>query len=153
MYIALLAMVVGTFLIYRLPRYPKPAKTTQTASAELNDNDSLDVIVEQALQGIQSGQGNPMEYIGKIREVLEKNPDHLKANFTLGAMAYSTGQFERAVERLKKVLEISPDAEEAYKLLADSYAQLAQPDSAALVASKYLSKFPEGKFATELKKY
>jgi uncharacterized protein HemY len=150
-FIPFLALAIGAFLLYKLPRYPKSADNIQAASAAESELDSLDVIVDKALQGIQSGQGNPMEYIMAIREVLAKNPDHLKANFTLGALSYSTGQYERAVERMKRVLEISPETEEAYKLLADSYSQLAFPDSAAQIAAKYLSKFPNGQFADELK--
>lgn len=112
-------------------------------------SDSLDALVEKALIELQKGENSPMESIMAIRRVLEIDPNHLKANFTLGALSFSTGQYQRAVERMKKVLEIDPDTEEAYKILAESYKNSGMIDSARFTIRNYKSRFPEGKFVQD----
>lgn len=150
--ISLLIVGLLSGLLYLAPRYPKPENLHESGNGvEVSSVDSLDLIVETALMELQSGQGSPMESIMSIRKVLETNPNHLKANFTLGALSYSTGQYERAIERMKKVLEIAPDTEEAYKILTDSYKNLGKTDSAEMIIRDYLARFPDGQFAQELK--
>ncbi|MFN3952673.1 MAG: tetratricopeptide repeat protein [Thermaurantimonas sp.] len=115
-------------------------------------SDSLDAVVDKALLELQNPQGSPMESIMAIRQVLEIDPNHLKANFTLGALSFSTGQYERAIERMSKVVEIAPETEEAYKILVESYNNLGRVDSAESTVRAYMSRFPEGQFIQEFQK-
>ena len=147
---SILFVLLAAMLIYLAPRYPASgfaASKNEVQKTEITD--SLDAVVEKALIEIQNPQGSPMQSIMAIRQVLEVNPNHLKANFTLGALSFSTGQFERAVERMKKVIEIAPETEEAYKILADSYMRLGMIDSAEATKRGYISRFPEGQFVQE----
>ena len=67
---------------------------------------------------IFGASGAPMEGIMKIREVAEKDSTFMYAQFMLGYGAMMTGQFDRAIERLLKVVSAEPDNTEAIFLLA-----------------------------------
>lgn len=64
---------------------------------------------------------NPMEGIKLIREVAERDPDNMYAQFTLGLAAIISGQTDKAIERLTKVVAKYPENEEANLLLAEAY--------------------------------
>lgn len=81
---------------------------------------SADDQVDEALQQMQSGELPPMQAVLKIRSIADEHPDNLKAQFTLGVMSMQTGQYDKAIERFEKVLEISPSPE-AMKMLAQAY--------------------------------
>lgn len=152
--ISLAVVFAASALLYLAPRYPSKEKTTSDVQAQaLAETDSLDAIVDQALVNLQKGEGSPMESIMAIRKVLETDPNHLKANFTLGALSFSTGQYDRAIERMNKVLDIAPDTEEAYKILADALQKTGKSDSAKTVVNAYLARFPEGQFVQDFKNF
>ncbi|HUR11003.1 MAG TPA: tetratricopeptide repeat protein [Flavitalea sp.] len=64
---------------------------------------------------------NPMQGVKLVRDVAEKDPDNMYAQFTLGLAAMISGQSDRAIERLSKVAEKEPANEEAHLLLAEAY--------------------------------
>ncbi len=66
---------------------------------------------------------NPMEGIRMIREVADRDPKNMYAQFMLGTGAMVSGQFDKAIERLLKVAEQEPDNLEAVLMLADAYEQ------------------------------
>lgn len=68
-----------------------------------------------------SGASSPMEGIMKIREVAQKDSTNMYAQFMLGYGAMMTGQFDRAIERLKTVARKEPGNTEAVFLLAEAY--------------------------------
>jgi hypothetical protein len=65
--------------------------------------------------------GAPMEGILKIREVAERNPENVFAQFMLGYGGMVSGQTDKAIERFKKVFELDPSNTEAIFLLAELY--------------------------------
>lgn len=67
-----------------------------------------------------SGTPNPMQGITLLLDVVKKDPKNLKANLNLGLFSMKSGQFDKAVERFKTVIEIAPSAE-AWFYLASSY--------------------------------
>lgn len=66
---------------------------------------------------------NPMQGITMIREVAERDPENMYAQFMLGIGAMTSRQFDKAVERLSKVAEHEPGNLEAVLMLADAYEQ------------------------------
>jgi len=66
---------------------------------------------------------NPMEGIAAIREVVQRNPDNLFAQMTLGLGGVKSGQFDRAIERFRIVVDKQPDNLEAALNLAEAYDQ------------------------------
>ncbi|MFN5648794.1 MAG: tetratricopeptide repeat protein [Sphingobacteriales bacterium] len=65
--------------------------------------------------------GAPMEGIMKIREVAERDSTFMYAQFRLGYGGMMTGQFDKAAERLLKVVKAEPENMEAVFLLAEAY--------------------------------
>lgn len=89
---------------------------------ELNpQNDSAKVGWGSSFFFGASGASSPMEGIMKIREVAERDSTNMYAQFMLGYGAMMTGQFDRATDRLKKVVRNQPENTEAIFLLAEAY--------------------------------
>ena len=65
--------------------------------------------------------GAPMEGILKIREVAQRDPKNVFAQFMLGYGGMVSGQTDKAIERFLKVLELDPSNTEAVFLLAELY--------------------------------
>ena len=76
------------------------------------------------------GTSAPMKGILLLREVVEKNPKHEMAQFNLGILSVKSGQYEKAIERFQKVLEINPSNKEARFLLSRTYSVLGKKDIA-----------------------
>jgi len=64
---------------------------------------------------------SPMQGIMMIREVAEKHPDNMYAQFMLGMGGMVSGQFDKAIDRLLKVAQHEPENTEAILMLADAY--------------------------------
>jgi tetratricopeptide (TPR) repeat protein len=67
-----------------------------------------------------TGTPNPMQGITLLLDVVKQDPKNLKANLNLGLFSMKSGQFDKAVERFKTVIAITPSAE-AWFYLASSY--------------------------------
>ncbi|OQP46985.1 hypothetical protein A4H97_05560 [Niastella yeongjuensis] len=94
------------------------------------DNDSLKIGLGSCylLAGISD---SPMEGILKIREVAERDPENMYAQFMLGLGGIISGQFDKAVDRLLKVVQHQPENVEAMLMLAEAYER--QNDKAGAV--------------------
>jgi cytochrome c-type biogenesis protein CcmH/NrfG len=69
--------------------------------------------------------GDPQQTMKGIQELLavvRKDSTNMKAQMVLGAGGYISGQYDKAVSRLSKVVEAEPDNLEAIAFLADAYA-------------------------------
>lgn len=105
----------------------------QPVAGENTGELSPDAQVEEALRMLESGEVPPMQGIMKIRDVAEKYPGNVKANYTLGVLSLQTGQYDKAMERFNTVLEQQPDDAQVWRLLAE--AQLNSGDTTAAKAS------------------
>ncbi len=125
-----------------MPRSPQTEEVTsehnhgeaehETAASTLENTYSLaDSLVDDALEKMQSGALPPMQAVLSIRDISERFPENVKANFTLGLMSMQTSQFEKALDRFNKVLAQDPNNGDAHLLLAR--AQLALGDSTAAI--------------------
>ena len=76
-----------------------------------------------------TGTNNPMQGIQMLLKVVEKDPKNLKANMSLGLFSMKSGQFNKAVERFKTVIETKKDPE-AYFYLATSYENMGMKTAA-----------------------
>ncbi|MBT28122.1 MAG: peptidase [Thalassobius sp.] len=68
---------------------------------------SLDARVRVGMTYI-SGE-NPMQGITMIREVLNEDPDNRLAIFNLGVLSMQSGQYDKAVDRFKKLTELDTE--------------------------------------------
>jgi tetratricopeptide (TPR) repeat protein len=97
------------------------AKELFEKALELNpSNDSLKVGLGSCyiFGGISE---TPMQGILMVREVADRDPANTYAQFTLAMGSRLSGQLDKAVERLLKVVQYEPRNVEAALLLADTY--------------------------------
>lgn len=64
---------------------------------------------------------NPMQGISMLLDVVKQDSTNAEAQFTLGKFSMVSGQFEKAINRLEKVLHSQPQNSEALFLLAEAY--------------------------------
>ena len=75
-------------------------------------------------------ESQPMKGIQMLLDLNKKHPDNASVYYQLGRLAIQTGQYERAIERLERVLELDPNRNNAYCLLSEAYASTQQPEKA-----------------------
>lgn len=105
-----------------------------------------------------SGTPNPMQGITLLLEVVKQDPKNAKANLNLGLFSIKSGQFDKAVNRFKTVIEVKPTPE-AWFYMASAYENLGQKGEAIvayekskeLAADPNLSRYVDSKIQ-ELKK-
>jgi hypothetical protein len=66
---------------------------------------------------------NPMQGISMIREVAERNPENMYAQYMLAMGGLVSGQLDKAIERLLIIAQHQPDNAEILLMLADAYEQ------------------------------
>ncbi len=92
---------------------------------------NLDHRINLALTFVQAPLENqPMKGIQMLLELNRKHPENASVIYQLGRLAIQTGQYERAIERLERVLTLQPNRKNAHCLLADAYASTQQPKKA-----------------------
>ena len=64
---------------------------------------------------------NPMQGIMMIREVAERDPSNMYAQYMLGVGGLMSGQLDRAIDRLSTVAAKQPDNVEVKLMLAEAY--------------------------------
>lgn len=119
------------------------------------DGDNLD-----AKTGLATALVNgttPMSGITMLLEIVEQEPEHLKANYNLGLFSMRSRQFDKAVDRFNTVIKQTPNNAEVWFYLATSYENIglnqdairAFQKSKELAADPSLSQFIDRKI-TEL---
>jgi tetratricopeptide (TPR) repeat protein len=93
---------------------------------ELNpDNDDLKIGLGSCYvfgKGRVGGPEETMKGILQLLAVVRKDSNNMKAQMMLGVGGYVSGQYDKAIERLKKVINAQPNNIEAVAFLADTYA-------------------------------
>lgn len=64
---------------------------------------------------------NPMQGVQMLLKLNNEYPDNVYILNNLGRLANRTGQYDRAIERLEKALQLSPDNGNTICLLAEAY--------------------------------
>lgn len=109
---------------------------------ELNpENDDLKVGLGSCYvfgKGRVGGSEETMKGIQQLLSVVRKDSNNMKAQMMLGVGGYVSGQYDKAIERLKKVINAQPGNIEAVAFLADTYA--AKGDKAEAIKWYTLSK-------------
>lgn len=73
---------------------------------------------------------NPMEGIQRIRQVAERDSNHIFAQMMLAHGAVISGQYDRAIDRFERVIRMQPSNLEAVMMLAEVYERKADKQSA-----------------------
>ena len=89
------------------------------------DNDDLKIGLGSCYVYGKGRNGDPQETMKGIQQLLavvRKDSTNMKAQFVLGVGGAVSGQYDKALERLKKVVAAQPNNLEAIAFLADTYA-------------------------------
>ena len=113
---SLIFVLAGLVLIVGLAFLPR----TQSVKEEVVQEPSSNNKVEEAVRLVQEGD-NPMEGVMMLREILEEDPDNLDAIYAMGMLSMQSGQYEKAVQRFTRIIELAPDQIETYRLRGDAY--------------------------------
>jgi tetratricopeptide (TPR) repeat protein len=101
--IALLTIVsLGLIVLFLfLPKQP----SSKVEKLQEMDPDSLKL--QQAINLVEGA--DPMAGIMQLRELVQKDSTNVDAQYYLGLFSVKSGQFDKAIERFKKVLILRPD--------------------------------------------
>ena len=142
--IAITAAIVVSTGLFLAPITPEKKEVVDPQTA------SLDQKVDEAVLIIQSADGAPMRGIAMLREVLSEDPNHVKANYWMGEFSWVSGQFDKAVPRFEKVLEVDPSNVDAAKRLVTVYIQLQQNEKAKNVVETFEKSNPNHEALAEM---
>ncbi len=81
-------------------------------------------------KGKSGGSQATMKGIQQLLSVVRKDSMNMKAQLVLGVGGLVSGQYEKAIERFKKVVENEPNNVEAIAYLADTYAAMGNKQEA-----------------------
>ena len=141
------AVVVVTAGVWLLPHAPS---TEEPAAPEATALSPLDAKVQEAVAIIESGEGNPMQAIFALREVVEEDSTHRDAQFYLGQFSMLSGQFDKAVERFQIVLQHHEDDVWAAVGLAQAQSKLGNTEGAIQGIQSFLANHPNTPDASNL---
>jgi len=76
------------------------------------------------------GLGNVMQGVSILKGVEAKDPDNKQMNLILGSLAVVSGQYDKAITRLEKLIKLDPENAEAYYHLAEAYQAVGRKEDA-----------------------
>lgn len=97
--------------------------------AVLKDGNDVDLKIKLADAYVQGSQ-EPMKGIGILRQLSDSLPDNVPVLLALGRLSIQSGQYDKAKERLQKILQLEPQNTEALYFLGITEAQLGHDDEA-----------------------
>ncbi len=118
---------------------------------ELNP-ENTDVKINLAVACLE-GQSEPMKGVMLLREITDKDPDNITANLILGKYGIVSGQFDKAVQRLQKVLSVDSLNVDAYLYLAEAYEGMGDKAKAIEALEKCKTVVQDSGFSNEISGY
>lgn len=99
--------------------------------AKIIEPENPEVDLNKALTYVYMPESsNPMAGIQQLLQLKDAYPDYGPVYRYLGMLANQTGQFQRALERLRMAWVLEEDREEVGCLLTETFTALSMPDSA-----------------------
>lgn len=149
-------LLIATSLLVFIVVYFAPHLPSKTRAKEANI--LLDAKVNKAAVLVEGE--NPMEGIMLLREVLAEDSTHLLANWQMGLFSIQSKQYDKAIERFKKVIayDVEKQFPDANLLLARTYVTVNDNQKAIESFEAYKVNVPDtaaknriDKFIIELK--
>jgi tetratricopeptide (TPR) repeat protein len=120
-------------------------------ASDLNPED-LDLKINLASAYMQGGE-QVMQGVQLLLGIIEKHPDHIPANLILGRYGIISGQYDKAVVRLEKVVKLDPKNSEALFYLAEAYNALGRKDDAVKTFEQCKKLVNDPGFSAEIDQY
>jgi tetratricopeptide (TPR) repeat protein len=99
------------------------------------------------------GTAEPMKGITMLKEVEKTDSNNVNLQLNFAFFSEKSGQWDKAIARFEKVLQIQPDFIEAYLHLADAYEQKGDKKNAIISLEKYRDKVDDVMIKTEVQDY
>jgi cytochrome c-type biogenesis protein CcmH/NrfG len=99
------------------------------------------------------GTGETMKGVTLLREVTQKDSNNIAANIILGKLAIQSGQFDKAVKRLERVIALRSDNTEAMYFLAEAYKGLGDKNKAIEMFEQCKRLVNKEEFSAEIDNY
>ncbi len=116
------------------------------------DPKNVDAKIMLASCYVEGGE-NPMEGISQLREVEKTDSNNVKLQLTFAFFSVKSRQFDKAIQRFKKVLAVDSTYIEAYLHLADAYEQQGKTPETIQMLETYASKTSDVTARLEIEKY
>ena len=105
---------------------PQQPASVREKAAKPMDADSL-----KLMKAIELVNGpNPMEGITILRDIVSKDDANIDAHYWLGVFSVKSGQYDKAIERFNKVIDINPEYLAAYIDMGGLYMELDSAEKA-----------------------
>jgi tetratricopeptide (TPR) repeat protein len=128
------------------------AKDLFERSLRINDKNDSTIVGLGACFIFGNIADNPMEGILKVRQVVEKDSTNVFAQMVLGQGSLMSGQYDRAIDRFEKVLDLQPVNLEAILLMAEVFERKEDKANAIKWYSKALPLAPNPAMRSALEK-
>jgi tetratricopeptide (TPR) repeat protein len=128
------------------------AKDLFERSLRINDKNDSTIVGLGACYIFGNIADNPMEGILKVRQVVEKDSTNVFAQMVLGQGSLMSGQYDRAIDRFEKVLDLQPVNLEAILLMAEVFERKEDKANAIKWYSKALPLAPNPDMRSALEK-
>ena len=122
------------------------SKSSMLDSTNLNTKVNLGICYVEGTQ-------EPMKGILLLREVVAKDSTNINAQLNLGLFAVQSGQYDKAIERFKKILRIKPEYTEAYLYLGQTYANMGKKKEAIEALEKFKTLSNDETVVSEVTQY
>jgi lipopolysaccharide biosynthesis regulator YciM len=99
---------------------------------------------------LMEGRNQVMDGVLILKDVVKKSPNHLKANFILAKFAVVSGQYDKAIIRLEKLISNYPTYTDAYLVLANAYASKGETLKAKQILQNCQRQTTDAQVKTEL---
>ncbi|MCC7203268.1 MAG: tetratricopeptide repeat protein [Nitrospirae bacterium] len=90
---------------------------------------------------LQAGRKEDAESLYKL--ILRVEPNDASATLNIGKLRLEDGYCDEAIAYVRKALENSPDSEDAFSLLIDSYNKAKKYDEAEELINKHINDYPD----------
>lgn len=98
-------------------------------------------------------QENPMAGIAVLREVVDADPNNIRALLQLADFSIMSGQFDKAIARFDQVLKADPTYVDAYFFKAETYAKMGNKAEPRRFLDEYKVKVGNPESGTEAENY
>lgn len=103
-------------------------------------------------EGYMEGSDNVMQGVQLLLQVVRADSNHYMANLILGKNGIKSGQYEKAIARLEKVISLQSEKLDGYFLLVDAYAAAGRYKEAAETLKKARPKVKDKSLQSEIDK-
>ncbi len=99
------------------------------------------------------GKNETMPGVQKLLAITRKDPKNLEANLMLAKLAIQSGQYDKSIDRLTKLLKNYPDNTEAMFFLAEAYKSSGNKEKAKQWLNKCKEQVNDPDFTAEIDQY